>query len=793
VFSRYFSVVFDKFSQRKQLVVGLATIVAVAAGVGLESISLENDIALMLPGDDEILRSIRFLQESHFSDNLIISLEAKSSDRPSRDLLGAVAQLEAHLGPPLVSEVVSGVSRTEMVEEMLAFLKHVPQLIDDQARSRIGSQITPEGVETSLRRSFRQLVSPASTFMIPFVRSDPLGISSGPLRSLQRLSTSLGYEVEIENGHFVSRDGAHALLIVQTPITVTDASGARELVAYLRERLRKLPDSVSADIIGGHLHTISNEDVIKRDIWLALSIASAAFLLLFLFLFRDIRALLLFLIPLASVLVSINVSNMVLSRLSYFIVGMGGVIAGISVDYGIHVYMAVRSSNGRADAVKLVAKPVVTGALTTLGVFSAFFFSSVQGYHQLALFSIVSIVLCLAISLFLLPHLLSRPQRARSKRTSGKHGFWRSQDQARVIIACWILAMVAAVVSARHLTFDSDIRQFDGSEPDVLQAEEKFHRVWGGRDQPAVFVVSGEDLDGAFRRNRLVYRDVMAVMGETEFSSLSAIWPLKEERDQNAERWKQFWMQGRESELKRLLREHGAAYDFSEDAFSPFFDNLYSDPGPENELGSLGVFSRLKERFVQEGQNGWQVLSFFPDEERFVVPLSDISGRHPGTFLVSRNALSRGLSRSIASEIVFLSAIAALLIPILAGLLLRDLRLTALSLVPVATGIMAVLGTIPVLGLSLNAPAVISSMVVVGLCVDYGIFVVYACHYQLETGTYTAVTLSAVTTLIGTGVLLFARHPILFSIGATMVTGVLAGYVSAMFVVPALYRRFLGE
>ena len=324
MFSRYFSVVFDKFSQRKKLVVGLATIVAVAAGVGLESISLENDIALMLPGDDEILRSIRFLQESHFSDNLIISLEAKSSDRPSRDLLGAVAQLEAHLGPPLVSEVVSGVSRTEMVEEMLAFLKHVPQLIDDQARSRIGSQITPEGVETSLRRSFRQLVSPASTFMIPFVRSDPLGISSGPLRSLQRLSTSLGYEVEIENGHFVSRDGAHALLIVQTPITLTDASGARELVAYLRERLRKLPDSVSADIIGGHLHTISNEDVIKRDIWLALSIASASFLLLFLFLFRDIRALLLFLIPLASVLVSINVSNMVLSRLSYFIVGMGG-------------------------------------------------------------------------------------------------------------------------------------------------------------------------------------------------------------------------------------------------------------------------------------------------------------------------------------------------------------------------------------------------------------------------------------------------------------------------------------
>lgn len=48
----------------------------------------------------------------------------------------------------------------------------------------------------------------------------------------------------------------------------------------------------------------------------------------------------------------------------------------------------------------------------------------------------------------------------------------------------------------------------------------------------------------------------------------------------------------------------------------------------------------------------------------------------------------------------------------------------------------------------------------------------------------------AVTTLIETGALLFARHPVLFAIGVTMATGVLAGYVSSMLVVPSLYRWF---
>ena len=147
----------------------------------------------------------------------------------------------------------------------------------------------------------------------------------------------------------------------------------------------------------------------------------------------------------------------------------------------------------------------------------------------------------------------------------------------------------------------------------------------------------------------------------------------------------------------------------------------------------------------------------------------------------------------MSSEIVYLSGVAALLVPLLAGLLLRSIRLTVLALVPVVTGVVAILGMIPALGLSLNAAGVISAMVVVGLCIDYGIFMVYDCHYRMETGTRTAVTLSAVTTLIGAGVLLLARHPMLFSIGVTMVTGVLAGYVSSMLVLPSLYRLFVPE
>ena len=79
MFNEYFSILFDSCSRRKRLIAGLAAILTAAAAIGLQWISLENDLELMLPADQEVRRSLRFLQESHFSDDVIVSLELRFS------------------------------------------------------------------------------------------------------------------------------------------------------------------------------------------------------------------------------------------------------------------------------------------------------------------------------------------------------------------------------------------------------------------------------------------------------------------------------------------------------------------------------------------------------------------------------------------------------------------------------------------------------------------------------------------------------------------------------------------
>ncbi len=794
----HFFRLYGSIHRSKWLVAVLIAAIIIASVIGLKSVNFDNNIELMLPGNDEVYRSIRFLRESNLSDKVILSLELKSSEHTTKDLIAAVNKIEKSLGPPLVTEVISGIPENNVVEEMLELLKYAPQLIDEPNLLLIEKQINPSEVKKSLKNNYKQFLTPASTLVIPFIRSDPLGIYSNILRSLQNIYSSAGYEVTVENGYFISKDRKHAMLILDTPINLTDGFGSRKLISYLNDRLNILPDFISADIIAGHLHTVSNEDVIKRDIRLTLMIASAAFLLLFILVFRDLGAIIIFLIPLASVIVSINISNLILNKLSYFIIGMGAVIAGIAVDYGIHVYTALRTGDNGQEAINSIAKPLIIGALTTISVFASFFFSNVQGYHQLAFFSILSIILCLAFSLFILPHFVIKKKYNKFVHTVKKHGenvnrrfLKEPKTQDIFIVLCWTVFIIIALILAKQISFNSEISQFDGSEIEIIKAEQNFNSTWVNKTSPAVFVVQGNSLEEALKVNEKIYREAKTMLGEDNFSSLAAIWPSKQTRKTNVDRWKKFWKQGKEKKLRELISRYGSDYNFSEDAFSPFFDNLYACTIVEDEPKRIKIYNRLKERFVMDKNDRLQVMSFFPDEDKYVNAMSTISGHYPGTFLVSRKVLSRMLSDSVSSEIILLSGIAAIMIPLLTCLLLKNIKMTVLALIPVITGTAAVIGIIPVFGLSLNAPSLIATMVVLGLCIDYGIFMVYTCSRNLKTGTRMAVSLSAITTLIGAGVLLFANHPVLFSIGATIVSGVLFGYISSIIVIPSFYRLWI--
>ena len=85
-----------------------------------------------------------------------------------------------------------------------------------------------------------------------------------------------------------------------------------------------------------------------------------------------------------------------------------------------------------------------------------------------------------------------------------------------------------------------------------------------------------------------------------------------------------------------MLSEYGKPYNFSAGAFKPFIDELDQKNNLVLEPNNLAFFNQLKDQFVIKKVDGYQILSFFPDKDKFIDKLNTITSKYPETFLISR-------------------------------------------------------------------------------------------------------------------------------------------------------------
>lgn len=783
MFDRLFTLLDTFVKGNRRGMLSAVLLVTLASAVALFFTPFDGSIDRMLPPDREITRSMEFLRGSSFSDKIVLSLRLTDPSKGRKELFNAVDQLAASLKPPLFMKVVSGISLANVMDEF-SVLQYAPQVLGPDGLEEIEKRINPQFVAGKMRSIYMQSMRPESVFTSSLSRSDPLDIKMLIFEKMRALPASMGYEVAVDDGHFISRDGLHSMMILHTSVPMMDSPRSKELLAALDERIKVLPPYIKVDILGGHLHTVSNEKVLKKDIEFVSTIASIAFLLLFLLVFRDIRVLYVFIIPFISIVWSLVIASAIEGPLMFMVMGMGTAIAGFSVDYGLHVYIAMKRGVDPPQFVKL-ARLVTVNGTTTVFSFIILYVSQIKGYHQLALFSTISVFLCMAFAIFLLPLMLGGMKKFSGEAERIDERLWTFRWPVKSSIALWAALFLLALYSSLSVTFDSDIKKLDGSEPKVIEAEKRFQDVWGGgKGTQAILVAGGRSLEEAMELNDRLFRSASGVIKADEFSSLAQFWPSQKARKENASRWDSFWKNGREERLKSLISQSSAGYGFSAEAFSPFFEGLYSHNNDAAQ--DSGVIAQLKERFITSRDGQYYLLSYFPDEQKYIDALKEITGKNPGTFVVSGRAMSDAISIFTAREVKILAPLAFLFNLLLVWIFFRGWRYTLVSMVPLVTGIVWFVGLMAFLKIPLNVINIVAAIISTGVLVDYGVGIAYQYGQRLRTGTIIAVSISAATNVIGTGALLFAKHPALHSTGVAMFICFITGYLSSLLVVPPL-------
>jgi len=767
--------------QRYRWPLGLATAaLIIISALGATFINMEEDIAAMLPDrGSNVTRDFELLQSAPFARRAVIDLSSSSGDL--QGLVAAADRLVAELDPQLFGRVASGPDMTMQARLLPWLTGALPALLTPDELSRLANELEQGGVEKRIEDNYAKLLAPQGWALKKLIRRDPLGLYTLGLEKLRYLNLIPG--MRMVDGHFVSSDGHHALLLAEPPIAITDAAGARLLEAEFARASAGLPADIEVNLISGHRYTLANAEAIQGDLWWILSLSSLAILALFGIFLRSARALFVFLLPVCVVCIAALAVAALFPVVSAITIGFGAVLLGITIDFGLHVYFALRhGEQAPVDKLRGVVRPVLFGGLTTLAAFAVLLGSDLPGQRQLAVFSITGISVALLLALWVLPHLV--PSGTAPELKVPGHDPHR-QKYRNWLLGGWLLLLILCTAQAAGLQINGDLRSMSLVPAELAAGETQLRNTWGDFRGLAMIWSEGTDEQESLELNYRLFQLLRENYPEDAPVTLAALLPPRRVQEQNLANWQNFWRSTRGKTIVASLQAKAAQLGFSAQAFAPFLTALEAPDGVQTleSLNAAGL-ADISHSLISTDHG---LLTLMPDHPE----LGGLIARHfpQGVIAVSPGGFRAELSAAIGHDFRRFIVSALVAVGLLLVVLFRRLKTVLVATVPVVTGLLVMFGTMASFGMSFNLFNVIATILVIGLGIDYGIFMVCRLRDGLDRATDRAVLVSGLTTLAGFGALALARHPALYSIGITVLLGIGAALPTALLVIPLLYRR----
>ncbi|MBW2081273.1 MAG: MMPL family transporter [Deltaproteobacteria bacterium] len=767
-------------------------------------IYLGEDALDLLP-DSAVRGDIQLLQRMGLVNRVFINLEidpsqtAFSKNGVEQALQTSARQVGSALAEnPVFREVLYQLPpghEWKLLDQLWAYL---PALLTEGDLRRLQSKLTTDGLNQALTEDFALLNSPAGLPLKEQIRRDPLGLSR---LLIKRLSSLRGdFTAQIRDGFFFSQDGRNCLIWAESALPLTDSKAAEQVQDEVQKALEQgLVHGVNARIIGALPHTLANARTVQRDLRKLLPLATLTLFIFFFLIFRDPRALLVVGIPFMAAPVAIAVLRLFYDRVSAIALGFGIVLLGIAVDSAIHIYLALSRNPGGKDAVlKGIKRPVILSTATTLAVFVVLLFSEVPSHRQMAALAITGVFLAVVLAWMLVPTLAIRKPLI-SKKEHIKPGLRYSKSK----LILWGLLLAAGALAWPRLQYNGNLQTLDMVTPKIEADEAHFRATWGPSGDETFILAAGSTLPQALDRNDQVYEELQrhSISG---LRSISPILPGPCLQTQNISNWNVFWEKQR-IRVEKEIDQIGTELGFISGAFSPFFEWLSAEPvildpsvllsGPLSPL----IYSMLrlpdKHGTKKSDNNGHEILitTIVPDTPATWPVLKKLQEQIPKVAVLSNSKWRSNIETLVRHDVTRLSIAAGIIIICLIWFFFRMPMPVLGTLAPVLSALSSMAIFNYLCNKDINLMHILIGIMVIGISVDYGIFVVCACQRAISKTTFFAVSMCAVSTLSGFGVLSLAEHPALHTLGTTVLVGIGAAWPTALWITPTILKGGRGK
>jgi len=723
------------------------------------------------------------LVDSAFTRTMVLSVQSPRLE----DSLAAIRELAAIMrDDPGVAWVHTGVDSTQ-VEDLyeLYFPRRLFFLSDDPERE-IPALLTDAALRERARALKSELASPLGDLLAKIAPADPLGAFPAIVERLRAGESAL----ELVDGQFAIPDGNYAIAMLGTRESAFDSGAQMRLLDHLDAAFDAIAarrgGALRLESAGANRFAVAAERGTKRDVY---AIGACSFLgvaLLFFLFLGGWRAFAIVSVPpLLGILTATTGGLALLGNLDGLTMAFGASLMGIAIDYSNHLLIHNRLSTSPetpAVTAQRIRPSLNLGAATTIASFGGLAVTAFPAFREMSLFAAIGLGAALLATLKLLPVLLpfAPPLPRRSARTAA----WLVRRLAalertpRALLFAPIVLLPAAAFALTRLEWVDDMSELTNLPETLLDESRRVHERVSSMDSSRFAIGVARDSASAIALNDRIAAQIERAIEAGELAASRSLHGLLWSEALQRRNWE---LLSADPTLPNRLEAAFTAEGFRPGAFEAFRETLAAPPPAPLALADLQAspLADLIAPFVFHLGDEVAVITYLRglrSPDALQARLEAIGG----VYLLDQGSFVDAIYsefRVVSLEQIGVGSILVLGILVLRYRRWRPVLAAFLPSVTVAALLLAILA---VLGVHANLFHAMSLIMVMGMGVDYGIFLVDSVGHRETLGaTALSLLISCLTTAFVFGTLAISGQPALRSIGVTVGLGILLCYLIA--------------
>ncbi|MDH5365613.1 MAG: MMPL family transporter [Cyclobacteriaceae bacterium] len=801
---------FYQFIQkRRKAFIGVIGLLVLFLGYLAAQIKLEENILNLIPQDKEIRYINKVLQSFKLNEQMVMHVyQAEEGESANADQLIDFAHEFVDTLQVLSGQHIDSI-RIEFSDSNIEtlydyYLNNIPFYLDDEDYKELEEKISKDGIRKTLDKSLKALMSPMSMVTKKMTIKDPFGLVNKPLQRARELQQD--DKIGLYQNHLVSKDSKHLIFFIDLTNPPNETKNNGKLIADFDQLIQHYSTSnYRIEYFGQAAVAVGNAQRIKGDIMLTVSLAIMTLFIFISLFYKKVYTFVLVLLPgVFGGLLGVAVLTLFRPSISAISLGVGSILLGVTIDFALHFVTHYTQQKDIRKLFSDISLPILISAITTSCAFLSLLLIRSNALKDLGLFAGVSVISAALFTLIVLPHLVIGKSEIKDVKLNFIQKIISSLAKFPFHKSKWALSVFAiiTVVSLftwKNFAFETDMLKLNYLTPELEGYEKNLNQVSNFSVNNVYLVTSGGNIWEALRNNKPLNSRLNKALKDSlilDHLTVNDIIPDKTIQENRLKEWHLFWNKNNKSSVVQSLNIEAESVGFNRNTFNHVNTVLYKNYNSISEEDVNNLLSVFGEDLIIENDEGTSVVSSVKLLAKNKASFIELVKGMPNVTIIDKGYFTSRLVSLLKEDFSRLVNASLIIVFLIILLSYGRIELSLIAFIPILLSWLWTLGVMGLLDLKFNIVNIIICTFIFGLGIDYSIFVVrgltqkYKYNQDDLFSFKKSILLSAITTLVGIGVLVFAQHPALKSIALLAIIGIVS-VIFITFTIPPILYNFL--